>query len=494
MLVSRRALVAAGTAVLAVRALPARAAAFGDPLAPPAMQADLDLLLRAYETVHPGLYRYLPPGGFAARVAAAKVWAREPRTLADFYLALARLSASVRCGHSHPNPYNQGRAARAALFAGRDRVPFAFRWIGGRMIVTGGRRGQTPLPPGSEIVELDRQAPRRLLAAMMPLARADGGNDAKRVALLGVAGRDRFAPFDVFRPMLFPRAGEGTIELIARLPTNATRRLVLPAWTEDDLVVREPDGGALDWTFDISSEGIGLLTMRDWVTYRTQWDWRAFIDEAVDRLIEERARGLIVDIRGNEGGTECGWHLLERIVARKTPLPPFVAKVRYRRLPDDLAPALDTWDPAFRDWGAQAAGPDSEGFFRLIRPASDRETIEPRGRRFAGAVAVLVDAACSSATFQFAHAVQAHRLATLVGETTGGNRRGINGSAYFFVRLPQSGLEVDLPIVGEFPAAPQPDAGIVPDHLVAVSAQDIARGFDRQMQTALGLIKETAPA
>ena len=72
----------------------------------------------------------------------------------------------------------------------------------------------------------------------------------------------------------------------------------------------------------------------------------------------------------------------------------------------------------------------------------------------------------------------------LIGEPTGGNRRGINGGAYFFLRLPGTGMEVDLPLIGYFPLRPQPDAGVVPDLLVPVRRSDIASGFDRAMASA----------
>jgi len=62
--------------------------------------------------------------------------------------------------------------------------------------------------------------------------------------------------------------------------------------------------------------------------------------------------------------------------------------------------------------------------------------------------------------------------------------RGINGGAYFFVRLPKSGLEFDLPIKGYYPERPQPDAGVTPDIAVSTSAADIAAGYDRVLETA----------
>ena len=93
----------------------------------------------------------------------------------------------------------------------------------------------------------------------------------------------------------------------------------------------------------------------------------------------------------------------------------------------------------------------------------------------------------SSATFEFASAVQRHRLGTLVGQSTGGNQRGITGGAFFFMRLPKSGIEADVPLIGQFPVttAPLPDAGLEPDVRVATTAADIAAGRDPELEEVL---------
>jgi C-terminal processing protease CtpA/Prc len=487
----RRHLLAGAAGVLAATALPRPLrAALPERLPPAALRTDLDLLGRVYGQLHPGLGRYLRPGEWPRRIAAASDWAGRERTPAEFFLTLARLTASVRCGHSYPNPNNQRKEVQQALFGGRDRVPFSFRWIGARMIVTGGRGPAAPLPPGTEVLALDDTPARRLLQAMLPLTRADGSNDAKRRAQLGVTPHERYAAFDVYRPMLAPVRGDGSVALRVRRPDGREQSIELAALTEAEIRATQatPDARP-SWTFAIGADRIGRLVMPDWVTYRSQWDWRTWLDAAVDRLIDERTAGLLVDLRGNEGGTECGWHLLERLIAAEIERPRFVPRTRYRTVPAEFGrDILDTWDQKFRDWGAAARGPDADGCYRLDAPA-DEFRLRPRGRRYAGPVAVLVDAACSSATFQFAHAVKATGTATLVGETTGGNLRGINGSAYFFVRLPGSGLEVDLPLVGSFAATPQPDRGVVPDRLVTPTARDIAQGRDPQLAAALAIFR-----
>ena len=84
--------------------------------------------------------------------------------------------------------------------------------------------------------------------------------------------------------------------------------------------------------------------------------------------------------------------------------------------------------------------------------------------------------------------MQEKRLATLVGGETGGNQRGINGGAFFFATLPESGLEFDLPLIGTFPPTPKPDRGIVPEVAVPLTGSAIASGRDEAMQRALEIV------
>lgn len=84
--------------------------------------------------------------------------------------------------------------------------------------------------------------------------------------------------------------------------------------------------------------------------------------------------------------------------------------------------------------------------------------------------------------------MQRQRLGTLVGEQTGGNRRGINGGAIFFVGLPASGVEVDLPLIAYWPETPQPDAGIMPDITVSARTADIQAERDAALMRAVVVV------
>lgn len=451
------------------------------------LAGDIAILREAYETLHAGLYRYATPAQITARFdALAEAWRRD-QTRAEAYLTLSRFLASVRCGHTYANFYNQARAVQEELFAGPTRLPFHFVWLDGRMIVTANHSGEPLLGRGAEIVAVDGRRASRLLDALVPYARADGGNDDKRRSLLQVRGYNRFEYFDIFQGLLFPPR-DGAFRLRVRAPGENRARAVEVA--PIDLAARRTamraaaDRNAPAWTLSYPDERTALLTMPTWALYNSTWDWRAFLDGAFAEFATRGVTKLIVDLRGNEGGLDCGHDIIARLIDRDLPLESYERRVRFQRTPDHLNPYLDTWDNSFRTLGesAEAIG---DGWFRLPE-AAHVTTIAPRGPRFAGNLVVLIDGDNSSATFQFANTIRTNRLGRLIGAPTGGNQRGINGGSFFFLRLPASGIEADLPLVGAFPRTPRPDAGLQPDTRIVPTREDVAAERDPVLAAALG--------
>lgn len=446
---------------------------------------DIAILRDAYETLHPGLYRYNTPRQMAARFdALARAWSR-PQTRAEAYLSLSRFLATVKCGHTYANFYNQSDAAQAELFDAQRLLPFHFAWIGGRMVVLANQSADPRLDRGAEVLGVNGHATPRILRALMPYARADGSNDAKRQALLEVRGFDRYETFDVFFGLTY-RPG-ASVRLRVRPPgsgrTEAFEVATIDLATRRSLLVGSPEGDAAVWTLSFPRAQSALLTMPNWALYDSAWDWRAFLDQSFEEIAARGVTKLIVDVRGNEGGLDCGDEIIARLIDTPLAREAYARRTRYRQTPERLNQYLDTWDPSFRDWSDDAVV-RADGFYDLRGDAGVDE-IAPKGPRFRGAVDVLIDSQNSSATFQFANSIRSNRLGRLIGQPTGGNQRGINGGAFFFLRLPASGLEADVPLIGRFAVTPKPDAGIVPDVPVMLTREDITAGRDAALEFAL---------
>lgn len=447
--------------------------------------SDIALLREILTTLHPGLYRYARPA--VMEHAFAKLERAWPtQSLEQRFLGIAALLSTIKCGHSYPNFFNQTDSLKTALFDRPTRLPFTFRWIGDQMVVLDGQAEGAKLPRGSVVKAINGVPCPQILSRLLPLVRADGSNDGKRKALLSMTGADGLETFDIFHGLIYGVPPQGFHRIRYRAPgANRDMTVDVPVISLAQRVAavrQSPKDGSPEWEWHMRPDGIAILRMDGWALYNSKWKWEDWLNERLDSL--RGSRGLIVDIRENEGGNDCGDVILSRLAGSDIVRPKARRLVRYARVPDHLNPYLDTWDPSFRDWSNDVERFDDRYF--LQKGVMADPVIPVKGPRVTVPMAVLTSSQNSSATFQFASLVRATGLGRLIGETTGGNLRGINGGAFFFARLPECGIEFDVPLVGYFPEGPtSPDAGLDPDIAVHQTATDIANGLDRQMEFAV---------
>ena len=104
--------------------------------------------------------------------------------LRQTYLSLSEFLAKVKCGHTYANFFNQTKEVQNSLFVNKDKVPFSFRWLQGRMVVTQDLTGKSALPPGTEVVSINAVPVKTILAQLLKITRADGSNEAHRIHYL----------------------------------------------------------------------------------------------------------------------------------------------------------------------------------------------------------------------------------------------------------------------------------------------------------------------
>lgn len=461
------------------------------------LRKDFEILKSAYTQIHPGLYRYNTRAEMEARFAALSLALEGAKNRREAYRSISELTGAVKCGHSYPNFFNQPEEIVQEVFKGKNRLPFYFRWIGRKMIVVKDFTPEKLLSRGSEIESIDGTPADQVLRRLMPISRSDGGNDAKRIANLEVLGLDRFEAFDIYFPLYFDAGA--TFKLQVRSLDGKPKSVTADALTFEQRLAahesREKSKAELGWEVRPLKPGYKLLRTPTWVMYNSKWNWQTFLAKTFDDLAKEKTKGLIIDIRGNEGGNSVGDVILAYLIREPMRFGAFQHFTRYRSVPGDLKPYLDTWDRTFDDWSLwskdQRVPAGGTELFRMSRwDDAQGSTIKPRSPYFGGKVAVLVDSANSSATFEFVRMFREAKRGLLVGQPTGGNQRGINGSAFYFLRLPNSKIEVDIPLVAAINQQNVPDAGLEPDIRVKPSAREITTGRDSTFEEALKAISK----
>ncbi|WP_346924705.1 S41 family peptidase, partial [uncultured Arthrobacter sp.] len=211
-----------------------------------------------------------------------------------------------------------------------------------------------------------------------------------------------------------------------------------------------------------------------------------------------RQTRLVAIVRGNDGGDSTIGFELARYLT-KTELPPYAESRRLVRnvaAQPDLLKNLDTYSEDLKTnlrdgLPTNLFKPAENGFFEIVpnEKVTTFARVAPAENNFRGETFVIADAANASATFSFLKFVKANRLARIVGEESGGNLQGINGGNYYFLNLPNSKIEVDVPVYFFAPLAPQKDSAVVPDFRVQPTARDIAAGIDAELNFILKMIK-----
>ena len=191
------------------------------------------------------------------------------------------------------------------------------------MVVTRAYIDVPGLQRGTEVLAIDGRPVGRILDALLPYSRADGGNDAKRVSNLEVQGYGRYEAFDVFLPLVFPRdVGQPFALEIRRTPGG---RVPSRCWyrrfppTNVSLPRARRKATTNPWTYREVAAGVGLLDMPTWALYNSEFAWESIPGPLFAELMPKGTRDLIIDLRANEGGVSVGDRILAHLIERTCP-------------------------------------------------------------------------------------------------------------------------------------------------------------------------------
>ncbi len=434
-------------------------------LEPSQMQEDLFLLSDTFERLHAGLHRYTEPEELDAAFSDALLAVEEPRDVVAFYRIVSEVVSHVRCGHTgvslKPADRGDGESRKGLL-------PLEIHLQGERAWV---RRNLDPaldLEPGTEILAIDGLSMAEIRARAFSRMRGDGFIETGKERELESDFASLFALLvdDVER---FPAhyalafAGrEGAREVRGLAPDEFAR--LRSQHREEDIPVE------LQIRAD---DSVGILGVRFFGD--PQPPEPAFpdaLEKSFLKLRDDGVRGLIVDLRGNGGGRDQYGALLVSYLASK----PFGYFEKIEVTPEYQG-------------DVEIVERDER---RLMMSHSGLALQQPSALAFRGKVVVLIDGGTSSTAADVATVAHCNRLATFVGEETGGGYLGNTSGDSQRLLLPHSGFTVGVPMwcyetanVGKDHAG----RGVPPDVEVRPSIEDALSGRDAALEEALKLVR-----
>lgn len=464
------------------------------------LKEDVLKLGQILQYLHPAIYRYTDSVALQADLLQLEKELLAEPTLTNSYKAISKFAAKVKCSHTFTNPWNQGSNMEKAAFYQPNKLPFTFKRIGKRLFIDKNASENQQLKSGLEILSINGVTVDAILSELAQYVTSDGNNYEKKLERLALTGTEKFSLFDIFYPLVFGsyeqfelklkdnKNGEVSSETVGA--TSKTNRTKVLKDRYQNLETSLRDG----WSFELINDQVGILKIKSFAVQRNEFDWKAIIDDAFDQLNDKQTPNLIIDIRENEGAQGIvGEYILERIIKAPFSAPAMQSSVRYLTIPEAYKKYIGTWDKFPYDFTGKIDQKKGERYFLKEKYSAGGKTYKPKKNGYKGDVYLLTDASNSSATHLMAAYAKQVDGVTLVGQETGGNQLGTNGSFMFFLRLPNTKVEVDIPVINMFvpPIAGEArDGGIAPDYEVEKTWENITFGKDAEIEKVLSLINQ----
>ena len=465
---------------------------------------EVEIIKASWIALHPGLLRYNTQAQINQYFETLKNQVSNPITNEQYFILLSQLATKVKCGHTYLNPWNQTEETTNTLFS-NSYIPFLYKVIDRKFIINHNLSEHANIKAGDEIISINGVKVKRIIDSLLTVSRSDGKNGlAKMLDNINIVPIDidttNFALFDIYYPMFFPKNMKQTIYDFEIKPFRKesykiSTKSLTKAQRQEKYVSKfgEIPVHEKNWEYKLLKPNVAYLRLGDFETWEWKADYKKYLDSVFGVTINAKAENLIIDIRGNEGGVDDARTEVLSYIANK----PFGCENPMKRLykflaiPDTLLPYLKTWNKEFKELKKEKDYIKFNGYYEKIDTTKiSCQPTNPKSNNFKGKVFLLTNANNSSTTFTMADIFKNYSFGKIVGEPTGGTKQGLNGGQFFFLRLPFSKFEIDLPIIYGAPTKNRPDEAITPDYLITTKQSDIYFNRDTQIEFILKKIKE----
>lgn len=469
-------------------------------LIPPVeLREDLALVRRALEESQVGLHWYLSRQKYDRQLKAVDQKLDKPMAARDFYRLILPVIAALGHGHTlFERPAVGPGFYLRRLSPSQAYLPAETRVIDNRLFVLSDLSETLSLPAGSEILALNGDPFESLYPRLLSLLSTEGDNRTFRDHQLGRGWR----MLDLLDLEQGPRS---RFDITLRLTDGSTRDITVNGATPAQVASRFADRRSrpID-TFppaislrmaDTNTAVLTISSFWEGLLPKEQPSFEAAFAAAFETLAAQGATRLIIDVRGNEGGSGAIASLLRSYLTtqpfvrggRGFVAQPSLSTFGYAIAPSDEVRAFAADPAAFVELA-------SDGIWRL-KPEFDEEAtaaVEPKANAFTGSVAILIDGGAFSTTNTFIDLMRCEKAngrdIRFFGVANAQSDRFpmASGGQSLEIELPNSKLKLAMPILGsDRPGSPDCRTTHVPDVEIVPSINDLIIERDPVMEAAV---------
>ena len=463
---------------------------------PQKLQKDYAIYRQILEEAHPGLYWYQQKDSMDLYFEYGRRQLNDSLTEPQFRKVLAWVTSRINCGHTSVRA-----SKRYSRFVDTSRVsrlfPLSLKIWDDTAIVTSNLDRQSPLVRGTMVRKIDGVPIERIIDSMFSYISTDGYNTTHKYQTLSNRGY-----FGSLYTSLYGYSRDYNIEYtdssgITRHTTLKTYRSVHDTTNRAALRAirsvpqpsrRERRMMRKNAVRFLKIDSTNETAMLDLNSFGRGYGLKSFFRKSFRHLRKNKVDHLIIDVRGNGGGS----------VTNSTSLTRYITDHRFKVADSLYAIAKrkkysryiknDFFNRLFMTFFTPRQK-DGNYHFRYF----EKTHFKPKKKNhFNGKVYVLTGGNSFSATTLFASSLIKQDNVTIVGEETGGGAYGNSAWLIPDVTLPETKVRFRLPLFRLVidKDYPKTGKGVQPEVLSKPSIRAIKEGIDYKMETAMELIKK----